>query len=428
MAREDIISMSVKELRSLSIIKKILDKQITQEEGGRMLRLSCRQVRRKVKRVRKEGEHGIIHRLRRIPSNRAHPKKEKILSICRKRYRGFGPTLAVEKLLEIEKISISAETLRGWFIEGVIGYKRRRSRKHRRWRKRKVYVGEMIQVDGSHHDWFEGRGAECVLMGYIDDATGRFFGRFFDYEGTLPAMVSFRTYIRKYGIPQSVYIDKHTTYKSNAKPSIEEQLNAREPLTQVGRALEELGVEVIYAHSPQAKGRIERSFRTHQDRLIKEMRLAGVRNIEEGNRFISSYYGPKHNRKFAIAPQERANLHRPVPAGIELDSILCLKKEAVLRNDFTVAYEKKFYQVLDKTNAKKVIVEERANGRVYIRYKGKKLRYRVIEKRPLQETKAVIPQIKKKRRLSINHPWKARMYQNRLRQEKTREEMVLTRA
>lgn len=407
MAREDIIRMSMKELKTLSVIQKVLEKQITQEEGGRMLELSSRQVRRKIRRIREEGDRGIIHRSRGISSNRANPFKKKILNICRRRYRGFGPTLAAEKLLEIEKIPISAETLRVWFVEGEIGYKQRRKRKHRRWRKRKAYVGELIQADGSHHDWFEGRGPECVLMGYIDDATGRFFGRFFDYEGTLPAMVSFRKYIRKYGIPQSVYIDKHTTYKSNAKPSIEEQLNAREPLTQVGRALEELGVEVIYAHSPQAKGRIERSFRTHQDRLIKEMRLARVRSIEEGNRFIGSYYTPKHNRKFAVAPQERANLHRSVPKGVDLDSILCLKREAVVRNDFTVAYEKKFYQVLDKTNARKVMVEERANGSVYISYKGKKLRYRVIAQRPVQKKERVTLRIKKKYRPSMSHPWRS---------------------
>jgi len=176
-------------------------------------------------------------------------------------------------------------------------------------------------MDGSHHDWFEGRGAGCVFMGYIDDARGEVFGRFYPYEGTIPAMDSFKRYIKKNGLPMSVYLDKHTTYKSTAKPTIQDELNNTQPLSEFERALKELGVEVIHANSPQAKGRIERLFGTLQDRVVKEMRLRGIRTIEEANCFLEEYL-PLYNSRFAVCPKGKDNLHRPVGRGLELDGIL----------------------------------------------------------------------------------------------------------
>ena len=167
----------------------------------------------------------------------------------------------------------------------------------------------MVQMDGSHHDWFEGRGPYCVLMSYIDDATGKVSGRFYEYEGTIPAMDSFKRYIQKNGLPMSVYLDRHTTYKSTAKASIEEVLNEEVPLSEFERALKELEVKVIHATSPQAKGRVERLFRTLQDRLVKEMRLRGIRTIQEGNGFLKQYL-PVYNRRFSVAPREEDDLHR----------------------------------------------------------------------------------------------------------------------
>lgn len=270
--------------------------------------------------------------------------KRNTISLYQQKYPDFGPTFASEKLLEIDKVKINHETLRGWLIEEGIWERDRKHRKHRQWRERKHYFGDMIQVDGSHHSWFEGRGPKLVFMGYIEDATNTVFGRFYEYEGTIPAMDSFKRYIKRYGLPQSIYIDKHSTYKSTAKPTIEDDLNNRKPLTQFGRAAEELGVEVIHANSPEAKGRIERLFKTLQDRLIKEMRLRDISTIKEANRFLN-YYLPIYNKRFSFKPQEAADLHRAIPERVDLDKILCIRTERGLRNDFTVDHNKKLYHV-----------------------------------------------------------------------------------
>jgi transposase len=271
--------------------------ELNQVEAAEILSLSSRQIRRIVRRVKKEGQRGIVHRSRGRPSNRkiADQLKEKVIKLYRKSYQDFGPTLATEKLLERDGVSISDEALRRWLIESGDWKRSRRRRKHRQWRERKGHPGEMVQMDGSHHAWFEDRGEPCVLMGYIEDARGDAFGRFYDYEGTMPAMDSFKRYIRKRGLPLQVYLDGHSTYKSTAKPTIEEQLEGVEPLSEFERALKELGVEVSHAHSPQAKGRIERLFRTFQDRVIKEMRLRGIKTIEEGNKFLEAYL-PIYNK------------------------------------------------------------------------------------------------------------------------------------
>jgi hypothetical protein len=243
-------------------------------------------------------------------------------------------------------------------------------------------------------------------MAYIDDASGRVYARFYAYEGTIPAMDSFKRYIRREGIPLSVYLDKHSTYKAWAEPTLSEQLAGRKPKSQFERALEELGVEVIHADSPQAKGRIERLFGTFQDRLIKEMRLADVCTLEDANRFLSGYL-PIHNRRFSVKAAEGANLHRPIPAGLDLDDLLCLKTERALRNDFTVAHNGGLYQVHDQLRAARVMVEERLDGTMRITHQEKRLQYRPILSRPVRE--AVKPLKNKPRRRppppAPSHPW-----------------------
>jgi hypothetical protein len=239
----------------------------------------------------------------------------------------------------------------------------------------------MVQMDGSHHDWFEGRAKPCVLMGYIDDATSRVYARFYEYEGTLPAMDSFKRYALKFGLPQNIYLDCHSTYKGNKKPTIEDELLNRASLSQFGRALEELGVHLIHAQSAPAKGRIERLFKTLQDRLIKEMRLRKLKAIAEGNEFLSHYL-TVFNKRFNVVPLQNEDLHRPFSQAIALDAVLSIKTPRALRNDFTVAHEGKLYQVEDNIRSKEVIVEERINGSLLITYKGRQLRYREIALRP----------------------------------------------
>ena len=388
MAGKDIIAMTQGELKRLHVIHKALDKSITQAEAAGIIDVCLRQVQRIVRTVRAEGDEGIIHKSRGRISNRALPKKikDKALRLYKEKYNDFGPTLATEKLFEIDKIRINDETLRLWLTEEGIPYKKRKKRPHRHWRQRKQCFGEMVQIDGSEHDWFEGRGSKCVFMGYIDDATGRPFGRFYPYEGTFPAMDSFRRYIKKYGIPASVYLDKHTTYKSTKKPSIEDELNNVEPLSQFGRALEELGVNVIYANSPQAKGRIERLFSTFQDRLIKEMRLKGIKKIEEANKFLISYL-PVYGRRFSVKPANDTDLHRPILKGLSPDKIFCVKTRRILRNDFTVAHNRKLYQVEDNLSAKDVVVEEKIDGSMLITSKDTNLKFKEITTRPRREPK-----------------------------------------
>ncbi len=383
MAGKDIIHMTQEELKRLHIIRKAIDKNITQLEAAEIIGIGLRQVQRIIRNVWIEGDEGIIHKSRGRASNRALPDKLKnrALKLYKEKYHDFGPTLGSEKLFEIDKININDETLRLWLLQAGIPYQKRKKRPHRQWRERKHSFGEMIQMDGSHHDWFEGRGPACVLMGYIDDATGRPFVRFYPYEGTLPAMDSFKRYIEKYGIPASIYLDKHPTYKSTRKQTIEEELNNTEPMSQFSRAAKELGVNVIYADSPQAKGRIERLFNTFQNRLIKEMRLKGIKSAEGGNRFLMHYL-PMYARRFAVDPANNVDLHCPLRKGVDLETVFCVKEIRVLRNDFTVAYNGRLYQIEDNSNAEKVTVEEKANGSIRITYRDKMLRFKEITRRP----------------------------------------------
>jgi hypothetical protein len=289
----------------------------------------------------------------------------------------------------------------------------------------------MVQLDGSHHDWFEGRGPKCVLMGYIDDATGRPFGRFYKFEGTIPAMDSFKRYIKRRGIPLEVYLDKHSTYKSQKKLSVEEELANEEALSNFERALKELGVYVIHANSPQAKGRVERIFNTFQDRLVKEMRLENICTIEEANAFLDKYL-PVYTKRFAVEASKPGNLHRPVPKGIDLDRILCVKTERALRNDFTIAHDKKLYQILDNTPAKKVTVEERVNGSMIVRHKDRALKFKEILTKPAKK-----PYVFKIRKVYVpppDHPWKMsfkinsqyQQYQQREKGNQKEKELLLT--
>ena len=409
MAGEDIIAMTQEELKRLHVIRKAIDKAITQQEASEAIGVTLRQAQRITSRVRVDGDKGIINRSRGRLSNRAKPEKikNKILELFKVKYPDFGPTLASEKLFERDRLTVSDETLRLWLVENNIPYKKRRKRPHRQWRERKERCGQMVQMDGSHHDWFEGRGEPCVLMGYIDDATGRPFARFYTYEGTIPAMDSFKRYIKKNGIPLSVYLDKHTTYKSPGKPSLKDELNDTMPLSQFERALKELGVEVIHANSPQAKGRVERIFNTFQDRLVKEMRLEKISLIDEANAFLSRYLAG-YARRFGKEPAKDGDLHRTCPEGTDLDRILCVKTEHTLRNDFTVAHKNKLYQILDNTRAQRVVVEEYVNGSMKIWHKDKALRFKVISIRPEKEP-AKAPYIFKPRRVytpqAQDHPW-----------------------
>jgi transposase len=408
-AEQDMIRMSRREAKRLHIIHQALDEQITQAEAARLIDISDRQIRRMIRRIREEGDEGICHRSRGKASNHRIPKKVKVrvLKLFREEYHDFNLAHATEKLFEVHGITINDETLRLWLNKAAIPYKKRKVRKHRQRRERKAHFGELVQIDGSHHDWFEGRGPVCVFMGYIDDATNTVHGRFYDYEGTMPAMDSMKRYIKRYGIPKSVYLDKHTTYKSWAEPTIEEQLNDQKPMSHFEKSLATLDIEVIHANSPQAKGRVERLFKTLQDRLVREMRLLGIKTVEEANAFLTDYL-PKYNRRFSKPAASEADLHRPALHSRELDRILCIKEERMVKNDFTIAHNSTLYQIEQATRAKKVTVEERLDGSLHISYKGQDLRYREITKQPTEGTPEP-PLLLRERKIWIppaDHPWK----------------------
>jgi len=410
MAGKDIFMLRQKELKRLQLIHKVIEGNLTQVEAAGILSLSERQIGRIVKRIREEGDKGIQHLSCGKESSRKLPKKliARIVRLYQEKYQGFGPTFTAEKLFEIEGIDVSKETVRTYLLEAGQWQKNRKVRKHRQWRERKSHCGEMVQIDGSHHAWFEGRRPKCTLMGYIDDATGRIFCRFYEYEGTIPAMDSFKRYIRKYGLPMSVYFDKHTTYKSTAEPSVEDEINGTEPLSEFGRALTEFAVELIHAHSPQAKGRIERLFKTLQDRLVKEMTIRGISTIEEANKYVETYMA-FHNKRFAIKPKEQNDLHREIPQGLNLDKILCIKTERTLRNDFTIAHNGKLYQIQEAVKSKKVLVQERINGRMLITHNGAGLKFKEITTRPEKQKKPVKLKEKTILKPRADHPWKKNM-------------------
>jgi len=414
---EDIIEMSQKELNRVHVIRKVLERSLTQEEAGDKLNLSDRQIRRLGVRYRAEGEKGLVHGLRGKVSKRRIADRvwEKILSLYRTIYHDFGPTFACEKLAERHKITISDETLRKKLIAEGLWQRSRVSRKHRHWRERKHCRGEMLQMDGSHHPWFEGRGAECVLMGYIDDATGEKSGFFYKYEGTLPAFAGLKQYIKEQGLPQNIYVDRHSTYTGGQKQTIEDELNNQINLSQFERGCSELGIRVVHAHSAPAKGRIERSFKTDQDRLVKELRLAGIKTIEKANVFLKTYYWSKHNQRFAVAPAETANMHRPLPEGTDLDAILCIKTGRVVRNDFTVVYNKQLYQIMDKNPGRKIIFEERIDGTMFIFGNNHYLQYKPITVKPVIKRERKL--VRETYRPPMSHPFKRQMYEAiRLRQ------------
>ncbi len=417
MVGKDIIRMSLREVRRLKAVHEVRKGHITQKAVASMLGLSDRQVRRLVRAVKEEGDHGVVHKNRGRRSNRKKPDKmrAKVLSLYQRIYQGFGPTLATEKLFERDGVKLSTETLRKWLIEAGLWVKRRKRSGHRRWRERKECFGEMVQMDGSHHDWLEGRGSELVIMGYIDDATNTVYARFYDYEGTLPAMDSFKGYIKKYGLPMSIYLDRHSTYKSKKKLTVEEELaGLEESMSQFERALKELGVEVIHAYSPQAKGRIERLFGTLQDRLVKEMRLRGINTREEANEFLKGYL-PVYNKKFQVRVANETDVHVKLPRGFDLDKYLCVKTGRTVRNDNTISHNGKLYQIEGIVKTKKVSVEERVNGTMRITSGSGTLHYKKITGRPERNWQSPVkrPQIRKHNIPPKDHPWRMRFKRQR---------------
>ncbi len=391
------------------MIRKVIDKQIKQKEAAEYLKLDSRQVRRIIRRIEREGEAGVIHKLRGKEGNRkiGLSFRKKVLDLYRKSYWDFGPVLASEKLLERDGITVCDETLRLWLIkEGLWQLSKRAKPKDRTRRERREHFGQMVQMDGSHHDWLEGRGPKLVLMGYIDDANSRFHGEFHDYEGTMPAMAGLKGYIQRYGLPASIYLDKHSTYKNNRKNTfIDWPFRDEEELTQFGRACHELGIELIFAHSPQAKGRVERVFETLQDRLVKELRLEQINSLEDANRLLKTYL-PVFNKKFEVLARGSGDFHRSVPKKTNLEDILSVQTGHVLRNDRTLVHNNQWYQVLDKTRAQRVVVHEYLDGQIGILHGKNRLNFKPIDRpaaKVYQPVKRRFPKFRSRRPVALTN-------------------------
>ncbi len=379
----DRIPMSQGERDRLRVLHAVLEGQRTQVEAARLLRLTPRHVHRLLQRLQTGGDAALIHGLRGQPSNygKPAPLRRRVLQLYRKDYPDFGPTFAAEKLAE-RGLDVSADTLRRWLLAEGLWQRQRRREPHRSRRPRRACFGELVQMDTSIHDWTEGRGEDMVLIHMIDDATSRLPARFYDADTVLNHMDLLLRWLQAYGRPLALYTDRHSIFevqnKGQALPEAE---------TQFGRALRELGIDLSRAHSPQAKGRVERSFGTAQDRLVKEMRLANVRTIVQVNTLLDDGgLLAKHNRLFSVAPREASDAHRTVGTAFNVAAILSLQQQRTVANDYTVRFENRHYQ-LDKPiypgeRGGKVVLELRLDGSLAIRFGKQYLKYQEIAARP----------------------------------------------
>jgi transposase len=409
--------MSAKERRRKVEFEGVKKGRLSIKKAAIRLELCYRQCRRAYKRFREQGDAGLVHRRRGQRSNRAKPQvlKEAVLSRYQERYEGFGPVLAREKLAE-EGHEIGRETLRRWLIEEKLWKPRRKGAQHRKRRERRAHFGELVQMDGSHHQWFGQEKPFSCLMDMVDDATGKTVALMDEQETTELAMQTLWEWCRRYGIPTALYTDKKNVFVTNREPTIEEQLAGEEALTEFGKACKKLGIEIITANSPQAKGRVERKHGVFQDRFVKELRLQGVSTIEEANELLQNGFVDALNRKFARSPRSETDFHRPAPTKRELREIFCFEKTTTVANDWVVQCENRFYQILKRNNPlprprHKVTVRRLLDGTIQLLYRDKKLAFREIAPpvAALCYTEPTAPQpVKPKENYkpAPDHPWR----------------------
>ena len=422
----EVVTMTNRELDKLRVIRQVLTQQLRWREAATQLGLTARQIGRLCRRVRTEGNRGVIHRLRGRPSNRRLPPalRTRALQLIQRHYPDFGPTFATEQLAQRHHLTLSPSSVRRAMLHAGWWTCRMRRTPHRAWRPRRACLGELVQLDGSDHAWFEGRGSRCVLLLYLDDATSRLLhGAFVAVEDTRTLFQATRHYLRRWGRPLAFYVDKDSIYRVNRQATIEEQLQDTAPLTQFTRAMTELGIAVIPAHSPQAKGRIERGFQTHQDRLVKELRLAGISDRETATRFLQRRYMPAHNRRFAVAPANPTDAHRPLLPTHDLAAILSVQTLRTLDHDFTVRLDNRFFQVRPHQPVRPkdlVLIEHRLDGTLRLRCRGRYLAYTPIAKAPAAPPRLLMRLGRRSawRKAHVpprTHPWKDPMYVARRR-------------
>jgi len=392
--------MSASELRRVGVMERVKAGTLKLGSAAELLGISYRQAKRVYRRYRAEGAKGLKHRSAGRRSNRATAPKlrKRALVLVREKYSGaiderFGPTLAAEHLASEDEIVVDHETLRRWMLaEGLWSRARKRS-PHRRRRERKAHFGELVQRDGSFHPWCETRGPESCLLTLVDDATGRSLGRFSAQETIWAAVAVLRAWIEAYGIPQALYTDWKNVYVR--PPTDEERLTQAEPLTQFGRMCAQLGIRIIPASSPQAKGRIERNHGTHQDRLVKKLRRKGIADIDAANAFLEAEYWADHNQRFARPPASPDDFHVGIPRGVRLDAVFRLEDTRTVSNDWVVRYDNRYFQIERQSHRPParatVQVYEAVDGQIEIRYRDRAMRYQELSAESLAATRATAP-------------------------------------
>ena len=409
--------MSERELRRVEILSRVKAGELQLVEAAELMGVGYRQGKRVWKRYRHGGAEGLQHGSAGGESN--HGKtvevRKKILGLVRKKYGGaegvrFGPTLAAEHLERDDGLKLDHETLRRWMLAEGLWSRQRKRKQHRKRRERKEHFGELVQMDGSFHEWLEGSGEKHCLMNMVDDATGKTLSQLHQQETTWAAADVLRAWIEKYGIPHRLYTDWKNVYLR--EPTAKEELRGEEPLTQFGRMCQKLEVKIIGASSPQAKGRVERSNGTQQDRLIKKLRLCRIRTREEANRYLRQQYLPDHNRRFSREPASPADYHRQRTSKAGLDAIFRIEEQRVIGNDWVVQYQGRFLQIERESRyapaGNKVVVSEGRDGRLQLWYRSRSAKWHEIPRpapRP-ERAKGRALEVRKTGPQSADTPWK----------------------
>lgn len=411
-----LLTMSGKERARKGVLDEVVLGALSLVEAASRMRLSYRHAKRLIARYRAQGDAGLVHRGRGRPSSRAKPPalRVAVLERYREDFAKDGPTFVSEKLAE-EGLVVDHETLRRWLIEDGQWQRRRKCGRHRNRRERKARFGELVQLDGSHHAWFGEERPRACLMNLVDDAQGTTLALMAEEETTEAAMRALWRWVERYGIPRALYLDRKSVYIAIRQPTREEQLAGIEPLTAFGTACKKLGSELITAHSPQAKGRVERNHAVYQDRFVKELRLQNITDLKGANALLEGGFVDGLNAKFAKTPRDDKDAHRPVPRGLDLRDVFCIDQERTVSNDWCVRHENRHYQI-EKLNAplpkpgEKIIVRRWLDGSLHLLYKEQRLHYRRIDAPPPKSDSH-----KKNQRAPLqtaptrpaeNHPWR----------------------
>lgn len=411
--------MSGRELTRVEVLSRVQAGTLSLGSAATLMAVSYRQAKRLARRYRGEGAKGLRHRHAGGASNHARPpaERERVVALVRERYSGtrderFGPTLAAEHLASEDGVTVHHDTLRRWMVAAGLWSRARKQSPHRARRERKAHFGELVQLDGSFHEWYEARAPRGCLMNLVDDATGCTLARLGAHETIWAAVEVLRRWIEAYGVPLALYTDWKNVYVR--EPNAEERATGAVPLTQFGRMCASLGIQIIAANSPQAKGRVERNHGTHQDRLVKKLRRLGIADARAANAFLETTYLPEHNARFAVAAASPEDFHRRTPTRAALDRTFQLEASRVLSNDWVIRYDTRTFQVARQSHqapAKStVLVRENAAGAIELRYRGQLMSWTEIAAPVRPTAPAVRPRLSsaphRPARPRADHPWR----------------------